>query len=79
MRVGKSGVNYHGTQEKGDPWNQQTIRGLKCRCVDLLQPIKEREKSNPEGGKTSAKWYKRFILYLPSGAWWSLDVALVSK
>jgi hypothetical protein len=74
----KSVTNYHGTEKKGEPWNRETVRGWKLRCVDLLQPIKEREKHNPEGGKTRARWYKRFILYLPSGAWYNLDVALVS-
>lgn len=71
----KSEVNQHGTQAKGEPWNQQTVHGWKVTCLDLLQPIREREKSNPEGGKTLKKWYKRFILYFPSGAWWNLDVA----
>lgn len=75
----KNDMNYHGTQAKGETWNEQTIRGWKLRCVDLLRPIKEREKVNPEGGKTRAKWYKRFILYFPSGSWWNLDIALLQR
>ncbi len=70
LNSGKSNINYHGTQAKGELWNQQTVKGWKLSCVDLLQPIKKREVSNPEGGKTRVKWYKRFILYFPSGAWW---------
>ena len=73
---GKSKMNSHGTQGKGEPWNQETVRGWKLCCVDLLGPIKARETANPEGGKTRAKWYKRFILYFPSGAWWNFDVVL---
>jgi hypothetical protein len=72
VKFGKSTTNYHGTQEKGKAWNKETVRGWKLRCVDLLQPIKGH-------GKTRAKWYKRFILYFPSGSWWNLDVALVSR
>lgn len=75
----KNGVNHHGTQAKGQPWNNETIRGWKLRCVDLLQPIKEWERNNPEGGKTRARWYKRFILYFPSGRWWNIDVALLGN
>jgi hypothetical protein len=75
----KNVANQHGTQATGQPWNRETVRGWKLSCVDLLQPIKEREKENPEGEKTRAKWYKRFILYFPSGSWWNLDVALVSR
>jgi len=75
----KNITNYHGTQAKGQPWNNETIRGWTLKSVDLLQPIKKREKANPEGGKTRAKWYKRFILYFPSGSWWNLDVALLSR
>jgi len=75
----KNDMNHHGTQAKGEVWNRQTVRGWKLHCVDLLRPIKEREQCNPEGGKTRAKWYKRFILYFPSGAWWNIDVALVSR
>lgn len=79
MGFEKNKMNYHGTQAKEEPWNKQTVVGWKLHCVDLLQPIKQREKSNPEGGKTRAKWYKRFILYFPDGSWWNLDVALVSR
>ena len=79
FRFGKSDANYDGTQPKGKPWNQQTVHGWKLCCVDLLPPIKRREESNPEGGRTRARWYKRFILYFPSGAWRHFDVAIVSK
>lgn len=79
LNFGKHVANYHGTQPKGEQWNKQTVRGYKLCCVDLLGPIKAREKSNPEGGKTSAKYYKRLILYFPSSAWWYLDIALVSS
>jgi hypothetical protein len=79
VHLDKNGINHHGTQAKGEPWNNQTVRGWKLTCVDLLREIKQREQSNPEGGKTRAKWYKRFILYFPSGSWWNLDVALVSR
>lgn len=72
-----SPINYHGTQKKGEPWNGETVRGYKVTCLDLLKYVKEREASNLEGGKTRAVWYKRFILYFPSGAWWNLDVAMV--
>lgn len=79
MRLEKNNTNHHGTQRKGEPWNAQTIHGWKLSCVDLLGPIKKREKDNPEGGKTRAKWRKRFIVYLPSGAWWNFDVTLVKN
>lgn len=79
FNFGKSDNNYHGTQAKGEPWNQQTVHGWKLSCVDLLEGIKGRETSNPEGGKTRAKWYKRFILYCPSGSWRHVDVALLSR
>ncbi len=69
----------HGTQRRGESWNHEIVRGWKLSCIDLLGPIKERERANPEGGKTRAKWYKRFIVYLPSGAWWNLDIALVQR
>ena len=70
-------TNHHGTQTVTQPYNSQTVHGWKLCYVDLLQPIKKLEKDNPEGGKTRAKWYKRFILYFPSGAWWHLDVTLL--
>jgi len=35
------------TQATGQPWNRETVRGWKLSCVDLLQPIKEREKREP--------------------------------
>lgn len=76
MRFEKNAMNHHGNQAKGEPWDQQTVHGWKIRCVDLLQSIKEREKENPEGGKTRARWYKRFILYFPSGYWWNFDVVI---
>ena len=79
LRLEKNATNHHGTQAKGDPWNEQTVHGWKLRCVDLLRPIKEREKVNPEGGKTRARWYKRFILYFPAGSWWNLDVTLLDR
>jgi hypothetical protein len=79
MKLEKNDMNHHGTQLTGEPWNRQTVHGWRLSCVDLLQPIKKREKANPGGGKTCAKWYKRLILYLPSGAWYNLDVALISR
>jgi len=79
LHLNKNSMNYHGTQAKGEPWNNETVHGYKVSCVDLLKNIKQRERDNPEGGKTCAKWYKRFILYLPSGAWWNLDVCLFSR
>lgn len=74
---GKSKTNHHGTQPKGEPWNQQTVYGWKLILVDILSSIKKRTESNPEGGHTRARWYKRIILYFPSGAWWHLDVVLI--
>lgn len=74
---GKSKINYHGTQAKGEPWNNKTVCGPKLTCIDLLKDIKKFEKSNPEGGKTRARWYKRFIFYFPSGVWCYLDIALI--
>lgn len=79
VHFSKNYTNHHGTKAKGEPWNKETVHGLKLTCVDLLQPIKRRENSNPEGGKTRAKWYKRFILYFPSGSWWNFDVALLRR
>lgn len=79
IRLEKNATNHHGTQANGEAWNNQTVHGFKLRYVDLLEQIKKREKVNPEGGKTRAKWYKRFILYFPSGSWWNFDVALVRK
>jgi hypothetical protein len=45
--------------------------------VDLLEPIRQRQAANPEGGRTRALWYKRLWFYFPSGACWNLDIALV--
>lgn len=73
----KGDTNYHGTQAKGEPWNQETVRGWKLVTIDLLPGIKMREKHNPEGGKTRAIWYKRIIIYKPSGACWYVDMSLV--
>jgi hypothetical protein len=47
------------------------------RMVDLLEPIRQRQAANPEGGRTRALWYKRLWFYFPSGACWNLDIALV--
>ncbi len=79
VNCGKGAGNYHGTQAKGETWNMETVHGWKLACVDLLGPIKEREANNPEGGKTRALWYKRFILYFPSSYWWYFDLAVVKK
>lgn len=57
---GKSKTNRHGT-------HFTTVRGWKVTVVDLIQGMNQ---------KTRAKWYKRFILYAPSGAWWHVDVCL---
>ena len=78
IKLEKNLMNYHGTQAKGQPWNEKTVRGWKLCCVDLLHPIRAREKANPGVGKIfpRVKWWKRFILYFPSGSWWNLDVAI---
>jgi hypothetical protein len=77
IHLDKNKSNSHGTQKKGEPWNREMIRGHKITVVDLISGIREREKQNPECGRTRAVWYKRFIYYCPSGKWWNLDVALV--
>lgn len=57
--TGKSDTNYHGTQSKGEPWNEQTVRGWKVRIIKLSR------------GRPGISL--RFILYFPSGAWRHLD------
>ncbi len=79
VHLDKNVTNHHGTQMRGEPWNEQMVRGWKICVIDLLKDIRERETVNPEGGKTRARWYKRFILYFPDGSWWNLDVALVKS
>lgn len=65
---GKSSTNYHGTQAKGESWNNETVYGWKIISLDI-KPL----------GETRAKWYKRFILYFPSGAWWYFDMVIVCQ
>lgn len=64
---GKSDMNWHGGHEAGNPSKFTTVHGWKLKVFDLRIP-------NPG---TTARWYKRFILYRPSGAWMHLDVALI--
>lgn len=63
--------NYHGTQRKGEAWNQQTVTGWKLRFIDLIKangwPL----------AMTRCKVNWRFIVYRPSGACHYFDVALV--
>ena len=54
--------NSHGTQEKGQPWNQETVKGWKLKRIPLL--------------RLSAGVSQRIILYTPSGAWWHADIYL---
>lgn len=81
MRVnvtcGKLSTNSHGTQVGDGSCNFQMVTGWKLRCVDLLIPLRSIIKPKP--GLTRAVWYKRLILYFPSGAWWHIDVALLSR
>jgi len=59
--------NHHGTQKKGEPWNQETVRGWKLKFLDIRSP------------NSLARWYGRWILYRPSGACYYFDVAFVSQ
>jgi hypothetical protein len=52
--------NHHGTQKKGEPWNQQTVRGPKLKWLKL-------ERKSPG-------FSRRLIFYFPSGKCWYFDV-----
>lgn len=77
IKLEKNATNHHGTQNRFEQWNRETVFGPRFAVVDLMGGIRERENHNPEGGKSRAIWYKRFIYYFPSGKWWNLDVAVV--
>jgi hypothetical protein len=77
VSLDKNKTNSHGTQNQGESWNWEMVRGPRFKMLDLLKEIRQRENQNPEGGRTRAVWYKRFIYYFPSGKWWNLDVVLV--
>lgn len=61
----KANGNHHGTNKKGEPWNEQTVRGPRFKFLAL------------EGFNSSSKLQKnigwRVIFYFPSGACWYFD------
>jgi len=60
FHFGKSDMNYHGTQEEGEPWNKKTITGPKFVWLKLAY-------HPPTTGS-------RVIFYFPKGSWWYLDI-----
>lgn len=82
FNFGKLKCNQHDhAKARAAKWDTsipfETIHGPALRMVDLLEPIRQRQAANPEGGRTRALWYKRLWFYFPSGACWNLDIALV--
>lgn len=56
----RSNTNYHGTQQKGERWNEQTVRGPKLRYVKI---------------DTRLPYYgHRFIFYFRDGSCWYFDI-----
>ncbi len=72
-------MNWHAGDGGVIISGHKTITGPKFRIVDILETIRRISETNPEGGKTRAVWYRRLIFYFRSGAWWSMDVALVKS
>lgn len=77
LNFGRFDMNWHEGDGGVILSGHKTIRGPKAKIVDILETIRQMNETNLEGGKTRAVWYKRFILYFPSGAWWHMDVAVV--
>ena len=67
IRIGNySDRNHHGTQKRGEPWNQETIRGWTVKLVHL----------EGLGGRVPGF---RYLLYAPSGKCWNFDVMLKQR
>lgn len=64
----KNKTNHHGTQKKGEPWNQEMVRGFKIRLVNINYC-----------GPTRVRWSKRLLIYFPDGSWWNIDLILLKR
>ncbi len=67
--------NHHGTQRKGDPWNNESIRGWTFRIVRL--ETFRRLSTGTEAIESLIG--RRLWLYAPSGRCWHVDVYLMPK
>lgn len=63
---GRLDSNHHGTQQRGQPWNQETIKGPKFTFV-RLEGFDRNSRL-----KTRIGW--RIWFYFPSGACWNFDL-----
>jgi hypothetical protein len=68
----KSSINHHGTQRKGERWNEETVKGWRLRFIDI------RKANDGRMNPTRCKFFLRTILYFPSGAWRHVDL-IVSR
>jgi hypothetical protein len=71
---GHLGTNHHGTQRKGEPWNNEMLRGWTMRICNL--EIFRRLSTETEAIQSMAG--RRLWIYAPSGKCWNFDVYLVS-
>jgi hypothetical protein len=66
----KGESNHHGTQKKGEPWNQQTVTGPKLVFLDLIAA------NTPRMKDSQLIFYWRIIYYFKNGACWYFDIAI---
>jgi len=66
-------TNHHGTQRKGEPWNNETVKGWTVRICNL--ETFRRLSTETEAIQSLAG--RRLWIYAPSGKCWNFDVYLL--